>query len=58
MTERGEEVAKGIAEKIDRVLEKSSEGITEENLKIFYESLSIICGNLEKYALKMEEKKS
>lgn len=47
LTKKGEETASKIAEKIDAVLNKASEGLTEENRVIFYKSLSIICSNLE-----------
>ena len=48
LTEKGELIGKGLAEKIDRILINASEGLTEENRKIFYQSLALICNNLEK----------
>ena len=48
LTEKGREVGRQIAEKIDNVLELASEGLSEENRKIFYQSLALISGNLQK----------
>ncbi len=48
LTEKGKEVGSSIAKKIDKVLSQSSVGLSDENRAIFYESLSIICSNLEK----------
>ena len=56
LTPKGQEVGKCLAEKIDTVLVDASEGLTEENRKIFYESLSLICNNLEKICEKYGEK--
>ena len=42
LTEKGELVGKKISEKIDRVLEDISVGLTEEERTQFYRSLSII----------------
>ena len=55
LTEKGELVGKKIAEKIDRILEDISVGLTEEERTQFYRSLSIISDSLEKVA-KMTEK--
>lgn len=55
LTEKGELVGKKISEKIDRVLEDISVGLTEEERMQFYRSLSIISDSLEKVA-KMTEK--
>lgn len=48
LTEKGITVGKSIAGKIDRILEEASDGLTEESRTIFYQTLSLICGNLEK----------
>lgn len=48
LTDKGIEVAKKLNEKINRILEEASVGLTEENRKIFYESLGLISNNLEK----------
>lgn len=50
LTEKGELVGKKISEKIDRVLEDISVGLTEEERTRFYRSLSIISESLEKVA--------
>lgn len=55
LTEKGELVGKKISEKIDRVLEDISVGLTEEERTQFYRSLSIISESLEKVA-KMTER--
>ena len=55
LTEKGNAVGKEITEKIDRILYDVSEGVTEENRKIFYQSLAVICENLEKICIKYEE---
>ena len=47
LTEKGSEVAKKITQKIDQILNLASNGLTEENRKIMYESLSIINSNLQ-----------
>ena len=48
LTEKGEIVAKKISDKIDRILDEASVGLTEENRVIFYQSLNLISENLEK----------
>ena len=48
LTELGKKVGKRIAEKIDNILEKASEGLSEEHRKIFYSSLFLISENLQK----------
>ena len=48
LTEKGQEVGAIICEKIDRILEMASIGLSEENRIIFYESLSLINDNLKK----------
>ena len=47
LTEKGRAVGARIAEKIDRVLEEVSTGLTEEERLAFYRSLSIISESLE-----------
>ena len=48
LTEQGTQVARQIAGKIDRVLDMASEGLSEENRQIFYQSLALIHANLQK----------
>ena len=46
LTEKGEEVAKKLVDKIDKILEEASKGLNENDREIFYKSLSLIAGNL------------
>ena len=48
LTERGKEVGKHVAEKIDNVLFSASEGLNEADRVIMYKSLALVCDNLEK----------
>lgn len=48
LTDKGKIVASKIGEKIERILEEASVGLSEENRVIFYQSLSLISDNLEK----------
>ncbi len=54
LTEKGEEAAKKVVERIEGLVSRASEGLTEENRKIFYESLGLIANNLEKICENME----
>ena len=47
LTEKGKAAGKQIADKIDRVLEEVSVGLTDEERAAFYRALSIISDNLE-----------
>lgn len=47
LTEKGMEAGKRITDKINRVLEKTSIGLTDEERASFYRYLSIISRNLE-----------
>lgn len=47
LTDKGKIVGKKIEEKIDNVLLEAGKGISEEKRKIFYESFSLICNNLQ-----------
>ena len=49
LTERGREVGAQIEERVSRVLDGVSDGLTEEERIAFYRSLTIICENLEAY---------
>lgn len=55
LTEKGKQIAKCIAQKIDNILEKAGASITEENRKILYQSLEIINENLQKICNKYGE---
>lgn len=50
LTEKGIEVGKRIADKIDSVLEAISDGLTEDERVAFYRSLNIISGSLDSVA--------
>ncbi len=50
LTEAGKKVAKIVTEKIDTVVALSGQGISEEDRKIFYASLTMISENLERFA--------
>lgn len=55
LTEKGKAVGNSIANKIDEILRESSDGLTEENRKIFYLSLLTICNNLERICKRYED---
>lgn len=55
LTEKGKQVGGRIAEKIDSVLAEASEGLTPENRKILYQSLSLVQENLQKICEKYGE---
>lgn len=46
ITDKGKEIGKILVDKIDKVLEEASFGLTEENRKILYQSLDLISKNL------------
>jgi len=48
LTNKGKKVGSQIADKIDNILNIASDGLTEDNRIILYESLSLIVDNLEK----------
>ncbi len=48
LTEKGCEIAKSVADKIDGIVNIASQGLSEENRKIFYSSLTLISNNLER----------
>ncbi len=48
LTDEGVLIAKAVTEKIDAVLDRASQGLTEESRLVFYNSFSLICSNLEK----------
>ncbi len=54
LTERGKRAGKRIADKIAAVLGETSMGISEEDLAIFYRSLTIISENIDKLAKSYE----
>ncbi len=56
LTEKGEEIGKIVAQKVDIAVEASSDGITEEKRAILYECLEIISENLQKIVDNKEKK--
>lgn len=47
LTEKGNEVGKKVADKVDGILDSISDGLTEEERVAFYRSLSIISESLD-----------
>ncbi len=58
LTEKGREVGRRISEKIDRILDEASEGLSEEERLIFYRSLALIHNNLQKICTEYENSES
>ncbi len=56
LTQSGLKIAQKVAEKIDGVVSMASKGLTEEDRKIFYTSLSLIKTNLEKICEQYDKK--
>lgn len=54
LSEKGKAVAEKIAEKIDRILNLASSGLTEEKRTIMYEGLILICNNLDDFCKNYE----
>ena len=48
LTDKGREVAKKLVLKIDSMLERASDGLSEEDRIIMYRSLALISSNLQK----------
>ena len=56
LTGKGFDAAKKLAIKIDNVVKEAGTGLSEEDRKIFYDSLSLICNNLQKILNNYEDK--
>ena len=56
LTEKGKEIGEKISIKIDRILEQVSVGLTEDERRDFYKSLSIINDSLDALANRFEVK--
>ena len=54
LTEKGKEVGKKIFDKVNRVLDEVSVGLTEEERIAFYRSLAVISDNLEQCVKKIK----
>ncbi len=48
LTEKGHMIGARIAQKIDNILKTASKGLSEEHRTVFYNSLALIGGNLQK----------
>lgn len=55
LTEKGENVGKLIADKIDNILDFASQGLSEEDREVFYNSFILISNNLQKICDKYGE---
>ena len=55
LTEKGRAIGEKITRKIDHLLEKAGEGLSEENRCIMYQSLELVCKNLQKFCDEYEE---
>lgn len=54
LTDRGRETARGIAEKVDKILDYASSGLSEEKRNNMYDGLMLISDNLDKFCNKYE----
>lgn len=57
LTQKGSKIAKGIANKIDNILDLASEGVSEDKRQVMYECLNLISNNLDKVCEKYEGEK-
>lgn len=48
LTEKGKQVSKRMEQKIADVLAKAGEGLAEDEVKVFYNTLRAVCENLQK----------
>ena len=55
LTEKGKEIGRIIEEKIGKILQQSSNGLTSEELAVFYHGLSVIGQNLQMLCDNYEE---
>ena len=55
LTKKGRQIGEKITKKVDNIVNIASEGLTEANRKLFYDSLILISDNLQKYSDKYEE---
>ncbi len=56
LTEKGELIAMKLADKIDSILQRAGDGVSEENRRIMYEALTRISQNLDDICDSMAEK--
>jgi DNA-binding MarR family transcriptional regulator len=57
LTDKGLEIAKQIAVKIDKILDYVGDGISENERKNMYDSLVVVSNNLDRYCGKYKEEK-
>ncbi len=55
LTEKGREVGRIITQKIDKILDEASQGLSEADRIVFYKSFMLISNNLQKIAGKYED---
>ncbi|MDE6790547.1 MAG: MarR family transcriptional regulator [Clostridia bacterium] len=48
LTQKGMEVSKSIAGRVDSILAAASEGLSDEDRAVFYKGLDLVSGNLQK----------
>ncbi|MDE6075669.1 MAG: MarR family transcriptional regulator [Clostridia bacterium] len=48
LTEKGMEVSRSIADRVDSILAAASEGLSDEDRAVFYKGLDLVSGNLQK----------
>ena len=58
LTEKGREVAQALEERIDRILDQASLGLSREDRSVMYRSLALIDSNLQKLCEQYDEKDS
>jgi len=49
LTNKGVKIAKSLTDKVDKILDLASVGVSEEKRVVLYESLTLISDNLEKF---------
>ncbi|MDE7076623.1 MAG: MarR family transcriptional regulator [Clostridia bacterium] len=55
LTQKGIEVSKSVANRVDSILAAASEGLSDEDRAVFYKGLDLISGNLQKICDGKEE---
>lgn len=55
LTERGREIGSALADRVDGILDRASEGLTEQDRMAMYRSLSVINSNLDKICNEYKE---
>ncbi len=55
LTEKGRDIGKQVSERIDNILDKASDGVSDEDRVIFYRSLAQISENLQNICNKYDK---